>query len=449
MIKNLKYIIILITLLGFSLDSFSQSNALNAVDPEDIGHRADSYEEEDVLEYGFIDDKDILFSKMVWETIDVNQKVNFPYLYPTEFLDVGQERRPLLYFIKEAIEGDYLKPNQIYTDANFNNTKTKLDLENIWRDKKPLLEGANSLQDPQQFISDALEDGRKFEDESPIFPYTYSDKMTDSLQFTEDDFKAFYGSIYYNGMKGQDYLDPSGNALSDEKKDLYPILVQTIVKKLWIADTHFTWVNLGYDDLTEWRIKGLWYFDKRQSHLKYRLIGIAPVAKPLNLTEEEDSGSNNGGNSSDVDICYDDFGDEIPCDGSEGEVADRELANTGSENSQTDIAVAQTNLPRELFWLYYPHVRDILSKKRSTPAIEDGKRSREPVVFSEKNSSVRKTFDELLNSRRFNAVIYKEENVYQDRNLVKAYPKNSFMKLLEAESIKDKIRNLEHNMWSW
>jgi hypothetical protein len=98
--------------------------------------------------------------------------------------------------------------------------------------------------------------------------------------------------------------------------------------------------------------------------------------------------------------------------------------------------------------LYYPHLRDILSKKRPRLA-EDGKRSREPVVFSEKNSSVRKTFDELLNSRRFNAVIYKEENVYQDRDLVKEYPYNSFMRLLEAERIKDKIRNLEHDMWSW
>ena len=52
------------------------------------------------------------------------------------------------------------------------------------------------------------------------------------------------------------------------------ISTQAIVKKLWIADTHFTWVSLDWDDLTEWRIKGLWYFDKRQSHLKYRLIGV-------------------------------------------------------------------------------------------------------------------------------------------------------------------------------
>jgi gliding motility associated protien GldN len=30
-------------------------------------------------------------------------------------------------------------------------------------------------------------------------------------------------------------------------------------------------------DVTEYKIKGYWYFDKRQSELKYRLLGICPV----------------------------------------------------------------------------------------------------------------------------------------------------------------------------
>jgi hypothetical protein len=29
--------------------------------------------------------------------------------------------------------------------------------------------------------------------------------------------------------------------------------------------------------VTEYKIKGYWYFDKRQSELKYRLLGICPV----------------------------------------------------------------------------------------------------------------------------------------------------------------------------
>jgi hypothetical protein len=32
-------------------------------------------------------------------------------------------------------------------------------------------------------------------------------------------------------------------------------------------------------DVTEYKIKGYWYFDKRQSELKYRLLGICPVTQ--------------------------------------------------------------------------------------------------------------------------------------------------------------------------
>jgi hypothetical protein len=42
-----------------------------------------------------------------------------------------------------------------------------------------------------------------------------------------------------------------------------------------------------------------------------------------------------------------------------------------------------------------------------------------------RNSSQPITFDHMLNSRRFNATIYKEENVYEDRERLK----NIFMKM--------------------
>ena len=50
MIKNLKYLVTLILLLGFSINCFSQSNLLNAKDPKDIGYETESFEEVDVLE---------------------------------------------------------------------------------------------------------------------------------------------------------------------------------------------------------------------------------------------------------------------------------------------------------------------------------------------------------------------------------------------------------------
>ena len=88
----------------------------------------------------------------------------------------------------------------------------------------------------------------------------------------------------------------------------------------------------------------------------------------------------------------------------------------------------------ELFWVYFPAIRDVLHEAKA---------------FNDKNSAMPISFDHLLNSRRFNALIYKEENVYGDR-LVQDYMKdNSQNQLLESERIKEKIRNFEQDMWNY
>ena len=87
-----------------------------------------------------------------------------------------------------------------------------------------------------------------------------------------------------------------------------------------------------------------------------------------------------------------------------------------------------------LFWIYYPDVRDVL---------------KESYVFSDSNSVIRKSFDELINARRFHTMIYLEENMYEDREVGQYITENAFMRLLESERIKEKIRNFEHDMWSW
>jgi hypothetical protein len=59
------------------------------------------------------------------------------------------------------------------------------------------------------------------------------------------------------------------------------------------------------------------------------------------------------------------------------------------------------------------------------------------------------TFDHLLNSRRFNAVIYKDENVQGDRSVDDYITESAFMRLLESERIKEQIRNFEQDMWNY
>ena len=149
-----------------------------------------------------------------------------------------------------------------------------------------------------------------------------------------------------------------------------------------LTDEHYTTSELTAADVTKYKVVGTWYFDKRQGEMKYRILGICPMA---------------------VDALS--------------------KLRQGSEAE-----------PIELFWVFYPGARDVLHKAKA---------------FNEKNSALPITFDHLLNSRRFSSTIVKEENVYGDR-LIQDYMKdNSQMQLLEAERIKDKIRNFEQDMWNY
>jgi hypothetical protein len=309
-----------------------------------------------------------------------------------------------------------------------------------------LPEGNDSLNNIPGFIDDELSQEKTI-DGNPIFPYVYTDSNTGlEDEFTRADFEGLYNA-YYVGGDGS--FDDQGNKLNkDEQSSLIEIATE-ITKKLWVEDIHYEWLNFQYSDLVEWKLKGLWYFDKIQSELKYRLIAIAPVARPLGASSLMTTNPNQSGSSSNDPICYDADGYEVNCDGSEGVVVETVGgSNSTSSASVNDTALEMQNQPRELFWIFYPHLRDILTNKRPYFST-DGKESRVPVVFSERNSNVRKTFDELLISRRFHTVIDKEENVYEDRPLNKTYKNNSFLRLLESDRIKEKIRNLEHDMWSW
>ena len=88
----------------------------------------------------------------------------------------------------------------------------------------------------------------------------------------------------------------------------------------------------------------------------------------------------------------------------------------------------------ELFWVYFPSIRDILHEAKA---------------FNDKNSAMPISFDHLLNSRRFNGEIYKEENVYGDREIQQYMKDNAQNQLLESERVKEKIRNFESDMWNY
>ena len=88
----------------------------------------------------------------------------------------------------------------------------------------------------------------------------------------------------------------------------------------------------------------------------------------------------------------------------------------------------------ELFWVYFPSSREVLHAAKA---------------FNNRNSAMPFTFDHLLNARRFNGMIYLEENVYGDRKIADYMKENAQMQLLESDRVKEKIRDFEQDMWNY
>ncbi|MGJ8550995.1 gliding motility protein GldN [Winogradskyella wichelsiae] len=284
---------------------FAQANLLNAKIPEEIGMKTEAQlllDNDKPLEYGYVGDRDILFSKMTWEKIVLDERANFPLYFPIEE-NLGEDRKSLYMVIKEGVANGTIP--KVYADAYFTEERTMEDLA----------------------------------------PSLRKEEITD---------------------QGIDWMNAEGVS------DTSLIPEEYVIRR-----------EIGPADINSYLIKGLWYFDKRQGELKYRILGIAPAAPDVNFIDSDDE-------------------------------ANKE--------------------PIGLFWIFYPEIRDILHDAKA---------------FNNKNSAVPLSFDHLLNSRRFSSFIYKEENVYGDREVKEYVAENALMQLLESERIKDKIRNFEQDMWSY
>jgi gliding motility associated protien GldN len=285
---------------------FAQANILNAKIPEEIGMKTEAQlllDNDKPLEYGYVGDRDILFSKMTWEKVVLDERANFPLYFPVDTMNISNDRRSLYHVLMDNVKSGMIP--KVYGDSYFNYERTMEDL-------------APSLK--KQEITD----------------------------------------------EGIEWLNAEGEADPELVPEEY------VIKR-----------EIGAADISSYLIKGLWYFDKRQGELKYRILGIAPAAPDVNFIDSEDE-------------------------------ANKE--------------------PIGLFWIFFPEIRDILHDAKA---------------FNNKNSAVPVSFDHLLNSRRFNGTIYKEENVYGDREVKEYVIENALMQLLESDRIKDKIRNFEQDMWSY
>ena len=300
--NHLKFFILgVIASIGFSLHA--QTNLLNAKTPQEIGKQTAEKmlaDNDKPLDYGFIDDRDIYWSKVVWEYMDLNERLNLPYYYPIDTMNIATDRRSLYDTLLRGIKQG--KITEVYDDSYFNS----------------------------------------------------------KLSYKEIEEKLFRKDTVAEGI---DILNADPNADISEYIDVY---------------------NIDSEHIEGYKIKGVWYIDKRQGEMKYRLLGIAPVAQDVQTIGRDDIG---------------DINEKLP-----------------------------------IFWVFYPNARQVMHDMK---------------VFNPNNAAFPISFDHLLNAHRFSALIYKEENVYGDRE-VKSYVKgNSLFQVLESEKLKDDIRNKELDLWNY
>jgi gliding motility associated protien GldN len=325
------FFLVVAFLTGMCFSSSAQSNLLNAKTAGDIGMKTAAQRISDndkPLAYGYIDDRDVLMGKTTWEIIDLNEKINFPLYFPVDTANIGADRRSLYDILTKGIRQGRI--TEVYTDSYFNTKKTMKDIQ-----------GSLSRVD----TTDA---GRELINQ---YPDDYRTRVVKKKVVTGTGKK-----------KSVTYVD------------------ETVGPKRTVPAEYILKQDLTAQDVTQYKIKGYWYFDKRQSDLKYRLLGICPVTPDVYTMNSDEK-------------------DYI-----------------------------------ELFWVFFPNAREVL---------HEGK------AFNDKNSAIPISFDQILNSRRFNAVIYKEENMYGDREIKEYMKDNAQAQLLESERVKEKIRNFEQDMWNY
>ena len=118
----MKKTFLLILLIFLANESFSQANLLNAKNPSEIGDSsASSKAINEFVDYEKVDDKDILWSKVVYEFIDLNERLNFPLLFPVNDTKYDDTRKSLWRVIRENIENG--KISEVYDSNNDNFTE--------------------------------------------------------------------------------------------------------------------------------------------------------------------------------------------------------------------------------------------------------------------------------------------------------------------------------------
>ena len=129
---NLKscFLLGMVVLLAGSISAQADFNILNAKNPNEIGQIPENYKKASIdkpIPYGYVNERDVLWSKVVWETIDLNEKINMPLYYPIDSVHVSSNRKSLFYTLLKGIKSGSIK--EVYDDSFFKSKLTSRDIE--------------------------------------------------------------------------------------------------------------------------------------------------------------------------------------------------------------------------------------------------------------------------------------------------------------------------------
>ena len=124
--KNIKNLLLTACAVVVTGVSFAQNNILNAHTPAEIGDESieDIYAKADgPIPYEYVNDRDVIFQKKVWEVLPLDQRQNLVYYFP---LEETMDRKPLWNILKDAVMNK--KINEVYDDEYF---KFKLNIKEL------------------------------------------------------------------------------------------------------------------------------------------------------------------------------------------------------------------------------------------------------------------------------------------------------------------------------
>ena len=127
--KNWKFLVAVCAIVLATNTISAQANLLNAKIPEEIGVKTAEQlaaDNDKPLQYGYIDDRDILWSKVVWEYIDLNEKINLPFYYPVDTNNISSSRRSLFDTLLRGINRGEIV--DVYDDSYFENKLTSKEI---------------------------------------------------------------------------------------------------------------------------------------------------------------------------------------------------------------------------------------------------------------------------------------------------------------------------------